>query len=64
MSNEQPDPDWLKRPPAEGDDAQWFKEQSQANRRAKFRSRGQRGNDSLPRPCPSQNADDSACSSP
>ena len=39
MFNSPPDPDWLRRPPAEGEEAQWLKERSQANRRARFRSR-------------------------
>lgn len=39
MSRPVPDTEWLRRPHAEGEEAQWLKERSQANRRAKFHSR-------------------------
>jgi hypothetical protein len=38
-----PNPHWLKNPPPEGEEAQWLKERSQNNRRAKFRSLRRRG---------------------
>jgi hypothetical protein len=33
-----PNNDWLRIQPPEGEEAQWFKERNQNNRRAKFRS--------------------------
>lgn len=37
------DKDWTKNPPAEGEEAQWLKEQIQNNRRARFRLRRRKG---------------------
>ena len=38
-SKQKPDKYWLQNLPSEGDEAQWFKEQSQNNRPTKFRLR-------------------------
>ena len=38
MSRPVPDPEWLRRPPPEGEEAHWLKERSQVNQLAKFRS--------------------------
>ncbi len=36
MFTNTPDPDWLKNPSSEGDEAQWLKERSQANRQKRL----------------------------